>query len=277
MIAMRSRNANVDFIVVDSIVSENNIPRNLFKLVGSEDEPSPPSQPDWMNYPAVASYGRDDTFYSDIINHTKRRERFDNLITDAHETSHFIHSDIRNQHGNGITICGFYVGENRAITMPQPRFRKSAIAPLVPPSLRETRYSLYLLGMRSWDDSPLYIYDEWVSYANGGLTGVDLVERGKYRGQWQDGVMGTIEFTMYALGVVLAIEKNDEDYFDRSPQFLTFTKWHIHRCKDIYDRGKVMAQFRWGRQERLEESLRNSSDAAPFRELLKRRFDSVWL
>ena len=258
---------------------EDILEKELFDIIGDDDKPQPPkpSEPEWLKYPAVANYGKDDTFYSDVINHTKRRERFDSLLTDAHETTHFVNSDIRNQHGNGVTISGFYVGQDRAIAMDQPKFRKSVVGQYVPRNLRESRYNLYVAGMREWDDSPLYLYDEWVAYTNGGQTGVDLVEKGKYRGSWTDGVMGALEFSIYATAVVAAVEKHDPSYLTRTPQFLKFTAWNLRRCKDVFDRGKVMAEFKWDRQDKLEENLRTSSEAAPLRDVLDRLLDSVWV
>ncbi len=154
------------------------------------------------------------------------------------------------------------------MVFPEPKFRKSQIASFIPEILRGFRYPTYVTGQTEWDDSPLYLFDEWSAYVNGGATGVEMVEKNLYKNGWTDGVSGCLEFSIYAAALCLALEKYDSEYAAANPDFLVFVKWQLKRSKAIYDKGSVMSQFKWEKQDAMLKNL-GSAQAADLMVLLK--------
>ena len=237
----------------------------------------------FIDYPATRT-GSDRTWgavLTDIHNHLPPRygDMYwdSDKITAGHETTHGINSDIRNYHNDtGRRANGFYALEGRGVIVEEPNIRKSAVAAYVPASLRGSRYELYIVGQTAWDDTPLYVFDEWIAYVNGGAVGVDRVDAGLWREGWRDGVAGQLEFNVYALALAMAVEARDPAYFRSNEQFREFLAWNLQRSFAIYRHGKTMEDFRWDTQERYEEALRTSPDANAMREFAKRIFGEAW-
>ncbi|MCB9550213.1 MAG: hypothetical protein H6706_30830 [Myxococcales bacterium] len=198
-------------------------------------------------------------------------------ITHGHETSHGIHSHIRNTMNNtGGRANGFYVLQDRAVLVPEPGIRKAAAGPFIPQSLRGSRYATYITGQQAWDDTPLYIWDEWNAYVNGGAAGVDLVNGGQWNRGWRDGVAGVLEFTVYAIAVAMAVEEGDPGYFQENRQFREFLAWNTRRAMEVFRAGKDLEAFRWDRQDAYYEALRTAPDAEAFRAFCRRFFGAAW-
>ncbi len=194
-------------------------------------------------------------------------------ITWAHETSHGIHAHLRNYFNTtGRRANAFYVTENRACLVVEPGIRKSDVADYVPASLHGSRYELYITGQVEWDDTPLYVWDEWNAYVNGGATGVDLAEHGLWGSEWRDGVAGQLEFTIYAIAVAMAVEALDPGYFAAETQFREFLAWNARRAMDLYRRGAIEEEFAWDEQDRYYAAIRTSPDAAELRAFVVRIF-----
>ena len=198
-------------------------------------------------------------------------------ITWGHETTHGINSDVRNYHNDtGVRANGFYVLQGRAALVEEPNIRKSDANRFVPALLRGSRYDLYLAGSQAWDDTPTYLFDEWVSYINGGEVGVDLVERGLWNRPWRDGVAGQLEFTVYALALAMAVEEGDPDYFQSNTQFLEFLAWNVKRAMEVYRTGARFEEFAWERQDTYYDNLRSAPEAEPIRAFARRVFGQPW-
>lgn len=248
--------------------------KDLFDILGEDD--SEIKDPKWTSYPKVADHMDGNTFYADIINHCKDRQKFDGIGTDCHETSHGVNADIRNKYGNGINPVAFYVGNDKCCIMPQPKIRKSVVAKYVPVNMRWSRYNLYILGQKEWDDSPLYLYDEWICYVNGGAALVEAVENNTYKGGWTDGVAGMLEFSVYCLCLVLAVEEYDPEYLNDTVDFLKYTSWCLKRSQEVYNKGSIMKEFKWKDQDDFFEKLKKSKEAESLRSLISRRFQDVF-
>lgn len=198
-------------------------------------------------------------------------------ITHGHETSHGIHAHLRNYHNNtGQPANAFYVLEDRWALVIEPGIWKHDVAPYVPFSLRGFRYDLYITGQTAWDDTPLYVWDEWVAYANGGAVGVNLVNLGMWNQGWRDGVAGIVEFTVFAIALAMAVEVLDPVYFQNNLQFREFLAWHARRAMEIFREGAAMSQFAWNEQDNYYNGIRNNADAADIRDFVRRVFGDQW-
>jgi hypothetical protein len=217
---------------------------------------------------------------TDIVNHEAPGDSnpYEDKVTKAHETSHGIHSYIRNNmNTSGKRTNGFYVLQNRAVLIEEPRMRKSQIGPFVPASLRGPRYSTYVTGQIAWDDTPLYVWDEWNAYVNGGDTGVDLVLSGLWKGGWRDAVAGQIEFNVYALATAMAVKTHDPQYFSSHHQFTEFLAFNLKRSMTSFSLGAAMPQFAWDEQDRYYKKIKSSPDAESLREFARDLFGSGWV
>lgn len=148
-------------------------------------------------------------------------------ITWAHETSHGLASKLRSHFGssNSRRINAFYVLNDRAVVIEEPKTTMQAAANYVSPQLRGMSYNLYMVEQaRSWGDTPLYICDEWVAYTNGSATRADL--KIQSRGET---VTQMLEFTVYSLCMAMS---NPERL---NPQFKNFITWHTKRAMDLYN------------------------------------------
>ena len=212
---------------------------------------------------------------TDIVQHLPRSygdTYFDaDTVTSGHETSHGIHSHIRNtMNDTGTRANGFYVLDGRACLVREPDMRKSDVAAYIPPALRWSRYGLYITGSSDWDDTPLYVWDEWVAYTNGSAVGVDRSEAGLWRSGWRGTVDGTIEFTVYAMAVGMAAEARDPGYFTREPNFLAFLVWNARRAIRLFRAGRVIPDFAWDEQDAYFERWRSGAEAEEMRSWMRR-------
>ncbi len=139
----------------------------------------------------------------------------DDLITWAHETTHGLNSRVRNaNYKPGTTPNAFYVLEGKALLLQEPKgLLLSDVARRIPTALRGKIYKLYMIDQQSgWNDRPLYMWDEWVSYANGtaARTDLDIVPRSE---------TVTYMWEMAVYGSYVAILASD-DLLDRALKFM---------------------------------------------------------
>jgi len=235
--------------------------------------------PEFVEVPTFRNQSGD-SVYDDVLSHSKDRP-FGNghgRATNVHETAHGIHSYLRNTHGSsGRKVNGFYVLNGRGVIIEEPRMRKRQVAEFVPQNLRSYRYSTYITGQGAWDDTPLYIYDEWTAYVLGGMTNVEDVQKGRYSGGWTDGVSGCIGFSIYAIATCMAVEKYDPEYWKTNQQFRNFTIFMLRQAHETFMIGREMEQFKWDKQDRLLEEFLHSEAAAPMRKFVREKLNGVWL
>lgn len=198
-------------------------------------------------------------------------------ITYAHETSHGIHSHIRNYlNDTGSRANGFYVPGDRACLVREPMMRKSHVAAYIPSNLRGSRYSLYISGSSAWDDTPLYVWDEWNAYLNGAEVGIERSRTGLWTSGWRGTVDGVIEFVVYGVAVGMAAEAREPGYFAREPNFLPFMALELERSMTAFRAGQTDPLMSWDRQDAYYERLRTSSEAASMRDWIRARFGTAW-
>jgi hypothetical protein len=237
----------------------------------------------WLSYGAQNSQtdGSWGTVLTDIVQHCP--SQWVNIywdsdkVTHGHETSHGIHANLRNNYNNtGGPANGFYVLWNQAAIVAEPNLYIHDVAPYVPVALRGFRYSLYLQNSPSWDDTPLYVWDEWNSYVNGTEVAVDLANAGMWSYGWRDACMGTVEFVVYAIAVGMAARDLDASYFTGYPQFTEFLAWNLRRSLDLFRACRVISDFAWTDQDVYYNELQTGSSAAPFRQFLVQTYGQTF-
>lgn len=248
-------------------------------------EPEPPkSEPELVPIFVEVPTARtsENSVYGDVISHSQEAPFGDShgRATNSHETGHGIHSYLRNKYTQemGKRVNGFYCLGGRGCIIEEPKIRKSDANKFVPESLRSYRWSTYMVGQTSWDDTPLYIYDEWTAYVLGGKTNVD-VRSGRYKDGWTDGVSGCLGFSIYATAICMAVKEKDPDYWETNTQFKNFTIWMLKEAHKTYMIGYRMNQFKWEKQDVLLNNLITSSEGEPIRQFMREYLegDKHWL
>ncbi len=244
--------------------------------------PPPPGDVTWFDYAAqqAATNGSWGWALTDIVQHLPASygsTYYDSdLVTYGHETTHGIHAHLRNNfNSTGKRANAFYVLNDRAALVEEPGIRKSDINGFVPQSLRESRYSTYLAGASDWDDTPLYIWDEWVAYTNGTKVGLALSDEGAWKSGWRD-QFGNLEFTVYGLAVGAAVEAKDPTYWASNDQFRAFMKWQTERAMDHFQRARATTDFEWDKMDAYFEKMKTSPDAETWRAFVKRAHGEEW-
>jgi hypothetical protein len=184
------------------------------------------------------------TFYSDVMNYASNPYVRDIRSTNAHETTHGINSSLRNRFRSVYPhkINAFFVGRGEYVVLAEPNIRLRDVAQFVPAALRGRRFNLYFVQqVRHWDDTPLYVLDEFVCYINGGKVCVDDLLNNRYRQENTDGVSGCLEFAIYSMALVKCIEIRDPGYFEREKNFLPFINHLIFEAGLTFYKG---SQFR---------------------------------
>jgi hypothetical protein len=202
---------------------------------------------------------------------------FDDAITAGHETTHGIQADLRNYHApDGGRYNAFYVLDDRAAFVLEPDIRKADIVPEVPAALRADRFDLYLIGQTAWDDTPLYVFDEWTAYVNGAAVGVGQVSAGLYDDGWTDAVMGPLEFCVYAIATAKAVADGDPSYFASNTQFRAFTAWQLRRAMTLFEAGRAMSDFTWQHQDDYATAMRSSPEGEALRQFARDTWGAAW-
>jgi hypothetical protein len=123
------------------------------------------------------------------------------LVTTAHETTHGVNSELRQQYGKPC----FYALNGKVLSLPHELDTTlSQVAASVPEELRGRGFRLYLIEQQKyWQNQPSYILDELSAYTNG-------AECSRQR---QVDAHGEIDFAVECLGyaAVLAKLTGDKD------------------------------------------------------------------
>ena len=222
-------------------------------------------EPKWVK---VKQYSKPDfrlgNVLSDIRSHVDDGGYYDDpdLITSAHETTHGINSNVRNQLYDGRAINAFYCLDGKACVLFEPKTRIEKVAKNVPYSLRGSVYNLYLVEQASgWGDRPLYLLDEWVGYTNGSATRKDLQIKSR-----AETVKYMLEFDIYVLTLLMLLDSNESNY--ESADLSVFVRWNIERSMSIYNNEKEATEYL--------EKFRTVSDAESLRIFVKKKYGNDW-
>lgn len=148
--------------------------------------------------------------------------RHADMATWVHETTHGLNALIRNEYRakNGYPkINAFYCLNGHAVILPEPETTIRRVSEVVPMFARGRLYQNYLVSQqRWWNDRPLYLADEWVSYYNDALVSREL---GKTPHP------GSLEFAAYCLYVAQLAG------FTNVPVW-KFVLWQWKRVQEIF-------------------------------------------
>lgn len=190
--------------------------------------------------------------------------RDNDKITWGHETTHGINARVRNDYNSRMQkrVNAFYVLDDNVAIIEEPKTTIREVAAKVPESLRGSVYNLYLIEQtKSWNDTPLYILDEWTAYTNGSAVRLNLDIESR-----SETVLHMLEFIVYSICVGMFTDNIDLKHY------LT---WGTVRAMRLY-RFSKMALGDSDRQTKYLKAIRTSTDAAGFREFCRVYFNFEW-
>jgi len=242
----------------------------------------PVPQVQWLDWPDQQSRSNSNwgSALTDIANHLPAQygTTYDDsdLVTFGHETSHGIHAHLRNyENTTGQQANAFYVLNGKAAVVMEPNIYKHEIQPFVPSSLRDFRYDTYISGASAWDDTPLYVWDEWNAYVNGAEVGVGRVDEGLWNEGWRD-QSGNLEFVVYAMCLAHAVSQLDPTYFSTYAQFGQFLMWNTERAMALFERHQNMNEFQSDSVASYYQTFKTSADAHELRQFIRATFGEAW-
>ena len=216
--------------------------------------------------------------YAEILSKTKRKVTGYSRSTNAHETTHMIHAELRMKSNASEKHNSFYIVNTGAIDFPEPKIKKNDVAKYGPQVLRGGRYKTYITQAQVWNDQPLYLVDEWIAYLNGAEVAIEEVETGRYKGRRYCEVPGVVEFSVYCTALCMAIRDLDKAYwYNENIRFKFFVIEQLKRSKEIFEKGNSMRCFQGRKQHKYLETWKTSKECEQLRQFMIDELDSTWL
>ncbi|MBR9704274.1 hypothetical protein GOV12_02595, partial [Candidatus Pacearchaeota archaeon] len=198
-----------------------------------------------QNFPAKTRSGLSGAL-GDVIDHSPQpgevnydSNNYGNPATKAHEETHGINSNIANlRHNDGTKTRGFYLLNNKKAILKSPKVTIHSPKNYLPKGMKGGMYYDYL-DRKDRTNDPLYIFDEWTAYLNGGRSAVDLAQKGMWKWDRGDAVAGPVKFGMYSLALGMSAQQNDPNYWKskNGEQFRAFTKFNLERTVNLFNEG----------------------------------------
>jgi hypothetical protein len=110
------------------------------------------------------------------MEHSNRKNLENDPETNAHETLHFLNSEVRN--GTIANDNTMYFGNGVAALIPEPATKPAVVQNYIPASLKsEILYQTYLVKQSEgdWKDYMLYLFDEWSAYRWGSKVANEMI------------------------------------------------------------------------------------------------------
>jgi len=204
-------------------ITEQNLPLIMLRNVSPDET----KEPRWIKWPRLreVSDPKMGVVLGDLESHMPKNHAYRdaNKMTWAHETTHGINANIRNKTYDKEASNGFYVLQDRAILLKEPKTTIHDIALAVPEVLRGPSYKLYLVEQAvAWNDRPLYLVDEWISYTNGAEVGKELNVAG-----WHYELLQAHNFNVYCTYLAMVVQRDVSEYQDT--ELKKFLKWNTER------------------------------------------------
>ena len=167
----------------------------------------------------VASWNGNDSgsaFYRDVMSHSVRKYTADTPTTNAHETQHFLNSEVRNR--SAARDNTVYVGEGKAGLVLEPRMHSREVRNYVPAKMKQASlYDLYIVRQSDGDWSEvLYVFDEWSGYRADLRVAVEMKRAGKLSDLGSEVCVGdgAIEFLHFGASAVAALKDKEPEYLE---------------------------------------------------------------
>ncbi len=241
---------------VGTALTEADFPQVELRPLASST-PGDKVEPLWKKWPRLreVSDPQMGVILGDIESHLPKGHQYSdrNKMTWAHEGTHGINAEIRLKvYGSNMdNFNAFYLLQDRSIVLKEPSVTISDVAKEVPSELRGPSWGLYMVDQALiWNDRPLYLMDEWVSYTNGAEAGKELNVRG-----WYYELLQAHNFNVYCLYLAMVMQRDVSNYDDT--EFKKFLMWNTDRVFRISlpsDRTKVDVGFPADRVTRVSNS-----------------------
>ena len=214
-----------------------------------------------IKIPSIKPYS---TVYEDVLSHCKKPETSESRYTNAHETSHYISSELRQS--NPGKVNGFYILNDMGVIVEEPNITIKDVSEYVPINLRGMRYKLYFVDqLKYWNNNPLYILEEFNCYILGGMTAIDDFKKG-VKLERTDAVAGCFEFMIYSIALAWCIKDKDQDYWNKNIQFKDFLCFELNRAMFTYKVGRNIEEFKSQSSNNLHKAFDSSREGYLFKE-----------
>jgi len=204
-----------------------------------------------------------ETVYDDVLWHTPKKDMvlFDSRSTTAHENIHMISSHLRQLYSKRGKINGFYLLDNKALILKQPKITISQAASYVPKNLRGSRFDVYFKRQsKYWDSEPLYIIEEHLGYVTGGMCAVNDYVNGKSTEDNTDVCSAAMEFIAYSTAVAMCVKDKDPDYWDREDDFIALLYYLNNTSSGLFTQSREIPQLYFESAEKHFDKLINSEE-----------------
>lgn len=184
-------------------------------------------------------------------------------ITWGHETTHGINSRLRQKHHQtNARINCFYALDKKFVILQEPKCLIQRVSQIVPASLKGDTFQLYLVkSLKDWNDTPLYLCDEWIAYTNGSEVRQDLQIESR-----AETVQYMFEFNVYVLSMVRTAKASDPNYDDTNLK--KFVQWNLARSRKLF-KGEAGAEAYW-------KKFQTNSDAEELRKFTREYLGAAW-
>ena len=236
---------------------------------------------DFISVPKYRTVNDKSIVYKDIMEHSKENPfgNSEGRPTNAHETVHSIHAEIRNEYylKLGYKVNALYCLDGKAILVKEPKITMRHIIPFVPEKLRSYRWNLYFVKqLPIWNERSTYILDEWVAYINGGRCAVDDYNH-SIKVEKSDSVSGCLEFSIYATALAMAVKTHDPEYWETNPEFKATIKYFLIQAEKTLGEGLSILDFESQPQDDLYRNLLEDESAEYIRQFLIDEFTGVFV
>jgi len=231
-----------------------------------------------VDVPLASWTGNDhgSAFYRDVMTHSVRKYTSDTPTTNAHETQHFLNSEVRNK--TGAPDNTIYVGDGKAGLVLEPKMHAREVRNYVPPTMKQaSRYDLYIIKQVDGDWSEvLYIFDEWSGYRADVRVAVELKRAGKLSVLGGEACVGdgAAEFLHFGASAVAALKEKEPAYLQDQQfkaAFAMLAEESVSYIKEGAGDGVIDCQA-----SRYLELFAKSPEAERNRQVIREWMGPVW-
>lgn len=188
----------------------------------------------WVDVPTTKPFNHGSPIVRDIESRLPAKHEYWNEcpVTWVHEGTHYINGVLTK---DSRKTQGLYLLNGKGVILECPDLTLAEIAAAVPQDQRRTIYQTYLVTQRQWwDDSPLYLLNEWVAYGNGTACRMSLNWTGKKR---IDTVRFFLEMETYIQTMMKLAEKDPE--YKGMEDLKIFVDWYGKKIRDLVGEADV--------------------------------------